>query len=128
MSLMVEMMYQDLSRRRVSLSNRAALPRTGVLFIILSAPDTERPRLNGYRRVAEKFGTDWYWLGELDGAAQVNGWDDRDFRWVPLDDPFNPLRESQPPWLDPEALIFEGGYLKPEAWERAKAVYYADMH
>ena len=119
-------MYKDLSRQRVSWADRAELSRMGVLFIILSAPDSERPRFNGYRRVAEKFGTDWYWLGEQDGMAQINGWDDQDFRLVPLDDPFNPLKSQ--PRLDPKALIFEGGYLPPDEWEQAKDIYYAEMH
>lgn len=121
------MEYKDSPRQRVAWADRATLARTGVLFAILSVSDTKRPRLNGRRRVREKFGKDWYYLFEENGMASLDGWDDKDFPRIPLSDPFSPIR-GLPPILPPGALVFEGGYLPPDEWEESLKIYYAEMH
>ena len=140
----IEVMYSDGSRQRVPVANAATLRRDEVLFMILSAETTEakaRIYIDGkpYRRAREIFGLDYYAVLTQDGYHLLWGWDDHTYAWVDTTDPFvdysvpDPRNlsydtyRSWPPWLPQSALIFVGGYLSPDKWEKARVVF-KDMH
>lgn len=131
MSLYIEVMYADLSRKRVPILDVHTLPKSGVLFIIASAPDPDHSSsINGYRRCREKFGTDWYYILIKDGKLILQGWDEQDHKEVDLIDPFGPKTYGLPPGIMgiPEAIIFEGEQISPAIWEKAISLYYAEMY
>ncbi len=102
MTLEIEVMYADLSRQRRPLDEAAKLKRTGVLFIILSAPTTEkmaRRWIGGVpcRRARQVWGTDFYALLRYRhrhpedicdrDAVCLWGWDSGEYPWTRVDDP-----------------------------------------
>ncbi len=129
MSIEIEVMYSDFSRQRVPLEQVQNLRNDGVLFIIASANDTIRPRLNGRRRTQEKFGKDWYYLRNEAGLLEIGGWDLQDYKQIRIDDPWgSKLYASQPLWLSGGSVVFEGGHIPDEKWSEALRVFYAEMH
>ena len=157
--LEIEVMYADLdgagawlgtrSRTRVPIGDVATLSRVGVLFMIVSGETTPamgRRTVGGVpvRRVRELYGYDHYaYMPHTDGAEPfliIWGWDDKNFQWVRLADPFDtkliadPHRPeweaklSWPPWLPLTALTFEGFQLPSNDWDAAVADFNATMH
>ena len=149
----IEVMYGDLTTVRVPIAQVARLPRTGVLFMILSAETTEamsRRVINGkhYRRCSEEYGWDHYayefYTGEGDPSHLLYGWDDRGFDWVSDPNPFGVLdlpprpgtpalphpddKINLPPWMQGSALVFSGIQLERAGWDAAVKKFDAEMH
>ena len=156
----IEVMYADLddagawlgtrSRIRVPIADVATLPRDGVLFMIFSDETSEnegRRLVDGVmvRRVRELYGFDHYaYLPYSEGGTEpyviMWAWDDKNYQWVRLADPFDtkliadPHRPeweeklSWPPWLPLEALIFEGFTLPSSDWKIAVDDFNRTMH
>lgn len=122
-------MYADLLRRRVPIGRLESLPRQEVLFIILSAPDPERPRKDGCRRVRETWGLDWYYVSVQDGTVELGGWDD-EWRFVhDVDDPFGmAVRKLAIPQLPDSSVVFEGSQVSADKWAEAMGIFEKEMH
>jgi len=116
----IEVMYADLSRRRVPLDQaKKNLPRDGVLFIILS--------YNGKRR-RQVTGKDFYYL-YIDGdEVHLNGWDEQDNPVVLLGAPEAKRYASRPLGLPSDTLIFTGVLLPEDEWQEARALFAREMH
>jgi len=67
--------------RRVPIEDVDLLPKTGVLFIVVSQLDSVNPRLNGARRMSEAWGKDRYALVVRREWHLLYGFDDGDFQW-----------------------------------------------
>ncbi len=136
MTIHIEIMYADFSRRRVYIDQAHTLPRTDVLFIIVSAPDTIRPRKNGYRRVLQVYGLDWYFFLRGNGKLLLHGWHDHEWVAKSEADPFADVSISpaqhfltKPPGLPANAVVFEGLKIDDTVWlEQAIPLFDAEMH
>lgn len=128
----VEVMYSDLTRHRVPLDRIADLPTIGVLFIIVSAPDAERPRRNGRRRCLEAHGKDYYALGwHRPGRVRhvfLDGWNEGGMLTVRSErDPFRASSRLAFPWAV-EHILFEGELVPDYTWAKALQVFHEEMH
>ena len=105
------------------------IPRTGILFIIVSCEDTKKPRLNGRRRLCQKCGRDWYTLIVRKNHVMLSGWDDGDFEWKRLSDPWAEEATTKPDHLPmAHSITFEGIFIEPDEWKKAIAQFMAEMH
>lgn len=125
-------------RKRVTLDRVHELELDKVLFVILSAEDSERPRKNGRRRVAEVYGYDHYvlalWTRDRKRYVMLDGWDDHKLStWHSEEEPFRDscaggkLRLSAPPF-GVFHRVFDGIELPNADWERAVEVFHEEMH
>jgi len=115
---------------RVPLDEIDDIPRHGVLFIIISCEDTVRPRLNGRRRLCEAHGRDYYTLIVRKNNVMLAGWDDDDFVWKGLVDPWAEKSTTKPdhlPMAHP-AITFEGKFLHKDEWQKAIKQFNEEMH
>ena len=120
---------------RVPLEDVDQLDKTGVLFIIISQLDDVAPRLNGRRRMAEKYGYDRYTLVTKNKWFLLHGFDDGDFKWRRhLGDPFAADATVKPDHLPlvASSVTFEGSQYgespnSPE-WVAAVAQFQEEMH
>jgi len=128
--MFIEILYSDLSRKKVPISDIDELKKTGVLAIIISAPDDIRPRLNGSRRVAEATGKDFYYIVENNGFI---GLDSRDeFERLTLFDKKKPWLECGSFMIHPQytgkMTIFEGKAIPDDEWKKALELFNREMH
>lgn len=132
--MFIEVLYADLSRRRVLIEEADKLPKTGVLAIILSCVDEEIPRIKidgvGYRRRGQWTGKDYYYLLRYkDGGAYWYGIDARDEReQVRFYRTSNSVTSRQEhPHYSCWMLVFEGANVSGEKWAEAMKVF-KEMH
>ena len=105
------------------------IPRTGILFIIISCEDKDRPRLNGRRRLCEAKCHDWYTLIIRKNNVMLAGWDDGDFEWKRLTDPWAESATTKPNHLPlAKAITFEGIFIQPDEWKKAVDQFMTEMH
>lgn len=124
-------------RARVLIEEADLLLTDRVLFIILSATDDVRPRLNGCRRVAECNGYDNYVLARkhLNGVywSMLDGWDNQRFTFKSEDEPFKDscaggeVGVCEPP-LGVFHITFAGITVPPDVWAEALIVFQEEMH
>jgi len=106
------------------------IPRHGVLFIIISCVDPVRPRLNGRRRLYEAHSKDRYTLIVRKNNVMLAGWDDGQFEWKGLADPWAEASTVKPdhlPLAHP-AITFEGVQIAPDEWKKAIKQFMDEMH
>ena len=105
------------------------IPRTGVLFIIVSCEDGVKPRLNGRRRLCESSGHDWYTFIVQGNNVLLAGWDDGDFVWHGLDEPWAESSTVRPDHLPmARGTTFKGEGIGPEEWQQAITQFMDEMH
>ena len=124
-------------RARVPVEEAHKLRTDGVLFIILSAEDGERPRLNGCRRVAEAHDSDNYMLARLhlNGRSWImlDGWDDGRFVFKNEEDPFKGdcrgcESMSRKPPFGVYHVTFSGVTVPADIWQEALKLFESEMH
>lgn len=119
-------------RERVAMDRVIDLSADGVLFIILSAECSERPRKDGCRRVAETFGFDNYVLAVVDTFWMLDGWNDSQFgRWSSELAPFSECcgeKRRFLPLFGSNQRIFTGVEVPDDVWDEALALFIEDMH
>ena len=104
-------------------------PRSGILFIVISCEDDVKPRLNGRRRLCEVHGRDWYTLIVRSKNVLLAGWDDGDFVWHGLPDPWAESSRTIPDHLPmARSITFKGAWIEPEKWKKALEQYNAEIH
>ena len=131
----IEIMYADLSRVRVPLSEAHTLNRTDVLFMILSAETRKgksRRVIDGkhYRRRYQWTQEDNYALLFKGSEVACWSWSIGEHDWISLDDPdadTRPMR-ADAPYLPPGALVFEGVQVTGSRWIEAVEIFEAEMH
>lgn len=105
------------------------LPAQNVLAVILSARDDENPRIYyeglGYRRVAEAYEKDFYYLLHYDDMWSLHGIDESDLpMFWDINDPwgeFTRLRKGYEYVIDTK--IFIGAKVNDEKWAEALEVF-----
>ncbi len=121
----VEVMYSDLTRKRMPIKDIGQLPKDNVLFIAVLAPDPEKE--GKLRRIVVSFSKDHYALcvRKWNNVAWVLlfGWDDHDFVWRRTVNPWEPQSrlQSEPP-LGCMHTIFNGLAVSPEVWQEAQGL------
>jgi hypothetical protein len=133
-TMFIEVLYADLSRQRVPVAEADKLPKTGVLAVVLSCPDPEKPRATidgvGYRRIAQKHRYDYYyllkymddgsfWYG-LEGRGNENLVSFRKDSEKPLN--ASSLRKEHPRY-NCWSLVFEGQHVDEKTWAKAVEVF-----
>ena len=115
---------------RTPIDDVDSIPRTGVLFVIISCEDLVKPRLNGRRRLCEAHGRDWYTLVVRGENVMLAGWDDGDFVWKKIVDPWVEASTTRPdhlPLVHP-AITFKGEFVEKGEWEKALKQFNDEMH
>ena len=88
--MFIEVLYADLSRQKVALDDIDQLPKSNVLFILVTCDKEEGKLAN----IAFKSGFDFYALGRKRSAGHdwimLFGWDDDDFVWRKTLHPHDP--------------------------------------
>lgn len=138
MALEVEVLYDDLSRKRASIDRVDTLPKTGVLCIVLSTEwGNRRARVARLfsRRNREPFpwsGGDWYAIGTRGDQFFTYAWDDRDvvFHFRPLSDPHaeavpERIERAFPPGV--KATVFMGAFVERAIWDKALRIFDKEM-
>lgn len=123
----VEVMYADLSRKRVTINEIDTLPKDNVLFIAVLAPDPERGREFG--RITAKFSKDHYAVcirkwNNVDWVL-LCGWDDDDYVWRRTISPWT-RQETSPPF-GCFNVIFNGLAVPQEVWKEAQRIFTKEM-
>jgi len=120
---------------RVPIEDVDQLPKTRVLFIIVSQKDPQNPRLNGNRRMAEAHGKDRYCFVFRKEWFLLYGWDDGDFKWRRhLIKPWAEASTVKPDHLplSPASVVFEGEQLgegdQDPLWIAAYDQFMEEMH
>lgn len=123
----VEVMYADLSRKRVTINEIDTLPKDNVLFITVLAPDLEKG--GKLRRITAKFSKDHYALCIRKWNAVewvlLFGWDDDDFIWRNMVSPYmvcGSRQEAVPPF-GCFHVIFNGLAVSPQVWKEAQRLF-----
>lgn len=128
--IFVEILYSDLTRQRVPIQEVHSLVRTGVLAIIISAPDDIKPRLNGYRRVAEATGKDFYYIIIQDDRVGIDSRDEFErIQFYQKNDPLGPCGYvMEHPLYAGKNYMFEGKAVPEDKWQEALEIFNKDMH
>jgi len=157
----LEIMYADVapdgvtwlgttSRIRKPHDEVLTFPKPNVLFMIFSAVTTEamaRMHIDGvpYRRRMAVSGWDNYaylkYTGEGQPAVTLFGWDNGEYTWTNINNPFSPSPPSPlhplphwddkinwPPWMPSGAIFFTGFTLPMADWERVRKDFSDNMH
>ena len=137
--MFIEVLYSDLTRKRVPVREADALPKINVLAVILSAPDSDKPRIfidgQGYRRLDQAIENDYYYL--------LKYWDDNSW-WYTIEginagdfphfhknskSPFSDCSlRIEHPRFNCWTLIFEGIRIEDSKWEGALEIFNKNMH
>jgi len=105
------------------------IPRKGVLFMVISCEDDKKPRKSGRRRLCERSGRDWYTLIVRKNHVMLSAWDDGDFEWKRLSDPWAESATTKPDHLPmAHSITFEGILLEPDEWQKAINQFNAEIH
>jgi len=115
---------------RKALDDLDDIPRTGVLFIAISCEDSVKPRLNGRRRLCQSSGRDWYTLIVRKNNAMLAAWDDGDFEWKRLTDPWDESATTKPDHLPMSGspITFRGVWIDTEEWHKALEQCNNELH
>jgi hypothetical protein len=134
--MFIEVLYSDLTKERVAIDQAHTMRQTGVLAIIISCVDNEKPRVTyddvGYRRLAQKFGKDFYYLlTYTDGGDEWYGIDARDRS------DFQKFYKHGNPWeVDIEKhphyscfmITFEGEQVTDKVWDESMIIFEKEVH
>jgi hypothetical protein len=134
--MFIEALYSDLTKERVAIDQAHTMRQTGVLGIIISCVDNEKPRVTydgvGYRRLVQKTGKDFYYLLRYtDGGDEWYGIDSRDRS------DFQKFYKYGNPWeVDVEKhphyscfmITFEGEHVSNEKWDEAMVLFEKEVH
>ena len=124
----IEILYSDLSRKRVPIKKADTLLRTGVLAIIISCEDKIRPRFNGYRRVTQGIGKDFYYLYNEDDMYALDSRDEGELiHFFNEDEPWEIHYTEQPEYVW-STIIFEGKQVSEKLWKEALKIFEKEMH
>lgn len=134
--MFIEVLYSDLTTERVAIDQAHTIAQTGVLAIIISCVDEEKPRKIidnvGYRRVVQSLGKDFYYLLRYTDDGDV---------WYALDsrdrsdfvvfsksgNPWNANREEHPRYSC-FMVTFEGEQVSDEIWDQAMVIFEKEVH
>jgi hypothetical protein len=137
--MFIEVLYSDLTRKRVLMEEIDKLQKVNVLAIAFSAPDPERPRIYidgvGYRRIDQKWGYDFYYVlkywDDNDWWYAIEGIDTQDFKYFHKDSecPFsNCSLRIEHPRYSYWSIVFEGVYVDDDKWEEALKIFSEEIH
>lgn len=124
----VEVLYSDLKSLKASLDNLDALPKDGVLAIVVRT-DEEEGKL---RNITFSQGFDKYALCQKQDGGQtwimLFGWDDGDFKWRRLSNvhDIDAIREVDMP-LGCLHAVFQGQQVTDAKWKTALTTLNAEM-
>ena len=114
---------------RTPVNDNDNIPRSGILFMVISCEDTVRPRLNGRRRLCEAHGKDWYTLIVRGQHVMLPGWDDGDLVWYNLDNPWAEETRVIPDHIPmAHGITFKGKRIPDDEWLQAIDQFMAEMH
>ncbi len=126
--MFIEILYSDLSRQRVPIEEADQLPKTGVLAVIISCSDDIRPRLDGYRRVVQGVGKDFYYLLNYNDMYALDSRDESDLiRFFKKESPWDVYYKDHPEYTC-SMLVFEGEYVPDVVWQEALKIFNDEMH
>jgi len=122
--MFIEVLYADLTRQKVALEEIELLPKSNVLFILITNPDEIGKTANvescsGFDHYAfckkRTMGTEWIMLF---------GWDDGEFVWRRLIKPHERGADEQvnPP-LGYMHVVFDGVHVDNEKWKQAIKIF-----
>ncbi len=123
MSIEVEVLYADLTTRRVPLDQVDILPKSEVISIVVQTDQETGKRKN----ITWKFGFDHYALCQKEDMGQkwvaLLGWDDGDFVWRRLTNThdIDARIEADLP-IGCLNVIFRGQSVTPAKWKEAEAI------
>ena len=124
--LELEVLYADLTRKRVPIDQAGDLERSGVLFLVLSSRQGSEPQRSDL--VQRIWGQDSYALVRTPaGLVFLDGWLETDHRIVArsIADPHGgAVHLARPTRWEPDwkVIEFEGQSLDRDDWERARLV------
>lgn len=123
----VEVIYSDLSKKKVLLDKIDELQKDNVLFIAVLSPDPKRE--GKVKRITAKNSFDHYalCLRTWDAAEWVllHGWNDDDFVWRNTTKPYEvsgSIKEGVPPF-GCFHVVFNGILVSPEKWKEAENIF-----
>lgn len=122
----VEILYKDLTRKRVPISDIDQLPKDNVLFISIQTDLREGKEKN----ISSCFGFDNYAIAQKrdnsDDWFMLFGWDEGDFVWRrEREDCVN--RVVVDALIGTMHVIFRGVQVPSEVWGKAKAIIDGEM-
>jgi len=124
-----EMVGDKFKVYRTPLHENDSIPRTGILFMVISVEDSVKPRLNGRRRLCESCAHDYYTLIVRKNHVLLAGWDQFQFVWKGLVDPWLEASTTHPDHLPmARAITFEGVLVSKDDWLKAVDQAMAEMH
>ena len=114
---------------RAPIDNIDHIPRAGILFIVVSCSDDIKPRLNGRRRLCQSCGHDWYTFIVQGRKVLLAGWNDGDFEWHSLDNPWAESSTIRPDHLPmARGITFKGKRIPDDEWQQAITQFMDEMH
>lgn len=121
----VEVLYKDLSRQRVPIEDIDQLPNDGVLIIVVTAPKDER-----YEVVAYSHSKDHYSLLSRGDWVLLCGWDDSEWQWRRIRNPWESTAFQTASYLPFGCLsvTFHGVSVHPDVWKEAVGIFDEDMN
>ena len=136
--MFIEVLYADLSRQRVPIEQAGDLPNTGILAMILSCVDEEKPRVTidgvGYRRRAQAHGKDFYYLLHYTDEGKdwyaIEARDRSEFAaFYAVQSPWSEFAfRKEHPRYGCFMLVFEGVNVSDEAWAEAVELFEKEVH
>lgn len=116
----VEVLYADLSRKRVQLDQIASVSKAGILAIVIQTDE----EIGKKRNIVWSSGFDHYALCQKKDNGQEHimlfGWDDGDFTWRRVTNPHdNDAKEKVDMPIGCFNVIFHGENIPVKKWETA---------
>jgi len=134
--MFIEVLYSDLTKERVAIDQVHTMRQTGVLAIIVSCVDNEKPRVTydgvGYRRLIQATGKDFYYLlrytDDGDEWYAIDARDRSDFlKFYKYGNPWGVDSEEHPHY-NCFMITFEGEHVSDEIWDQAMVLFEKEVH